>query len=80
MKENNPINKIIEKTNEIMKNNLKDLIKYSLNKNVKDKLLAQNFQKLDGIEMKAIGGGDAGREIGEDFIMRMSMGMKMPGM
>ena len=80
MKEKNPINEILEKSNEIMKNNLKDLIKYSLNKNVKHKLLAQNFQKLDGIEMKAIGGGDAGHEFGDDFIMRMAMGMKMPGM
>jgi hypothetical protein len=80
MKEKNPINEILEKSNEIMKNNLKDLIKYSLNKNVKHKLLAQNFQKLDGIEMKPIGGGDAGHELGESFMMRMAMGMKMPGM
>ena len=79
MKEKNPINEILEKSNEIMKNNLKDLIKYSLNKNVKHKLLAQNFQKLDGIEIKTIGSGDAGHEIEEDFIMRMAMGMKSPG-
>ena len=29
---------------------------------------------------KAIGSGDAGHEIGEDFIMRIAMGMKIPGM
>ena len=79
MKEKSPISEILEKSNEIMKNNLKDLIKYSLNKNIKYKFSAQNFQKMDDIEVKAIGG-DARHEIGDGFILRMGKGLKFGGM
>ena len=40
IKDKNPINEILEKSNDIMKNNLKDLIKYSLSKNIKHKYFA----------------------------------------
>ena len=43
VKEKNPINEILEKSNNIMKNNLSDLIKNSLRKNVKHKFESKNF-------------------------------------
>ena len=52
IKDKNPINEILEKSNDIMKNNLKDLIKYSLSKNIKHKLSAKKFNHLDNVEKK----------------------------
>jgi len=43
VKEKNPINEILEKSNNIMKNNLSDLINNSLRKNVKHKFESKNF-------------------------------------
>lgn len=71
VKEKNPINEILEKSNLIMKNNLKDLIKYSLNKNVKHKINGKLLQGSD-IERKQL------RE-GEDMNIAMALGMRMGG-
>ena len=68
VKEKNPINEILEKSNEIMKNNLKDLIKYSLSRNVRHKLSSQNFNG-ENIERKQIRESD----------MEMGMGPGVPG-
>ena len=75
MKEKNPINELLEKSNNVMKNNLKDLIKYSLNKNIKHKFQAVNFHNLEGVEVKQIGIG-MDHEIGNEFLMKMAMGFK----
>ena len=72
VKENNPINEILEKSNEIMKNNLKDLIKYSLSRNVRHKLSSQNFNG-ENIERKQI------RESDMEMGMGMGMGPGGPG-
>ena len=75
MKEKNPINELLEKSNNVMKNNLKDLIKYSLNKNIKHKFQAVKFHNLEGVEVKQIGIG-MDHEIGNEFLMKMAMGFK----
>ena len=61
--------------NYVMKNNLKDLIKYSLNKNIKHKFQAVKFHNLEGVEVKQIGIG-MDHEIGNEFLMKMAMGFK----
>jgi hypothetical protein len=76
IKDKNPINEILEKSNDIMKNNLKDLIKYSLSKNIKHKLSAKKFNHLDNVEKKMIGVGDDAHEISMDMLARMGMGLK----
>ena len=57
MKEKKPIDEILEKSNDIMKQNLKELIKYSLNNNLKHKLKSNDF-KGEEIERKHIRGDD----------------------
>ena len=47
IKETNPINEILEKSIRIMKNNLNDLIKYSLNKNIKHRLTSKGLVGKD---------------------------------
>ena len=69
----------MEKSNDIMKNNLKDLIKYSLNKNIKHKLSSKKFNQLDNVERKMIGVGDDAHEISMDMLARMGMGLKFGG-
>ena len=49
VKEKNPINEILEASNQKLRDNLKDLIKYSISKNVKHKLTSKNFNG-DNIE------------------------------
>ena len=71
VKEKNPINEILEKSNKIMKNNLKDLIKYSLSKNVR--------HKINGKQLK---GPDVDRKLlreGEDMNIALAYGI-MPEM
>ena len=58
VKEKNPVNEILEKSKEIMKNNLKDLINYSFNKNVKYKLLSKKYSQMENIERKQLGDSD----------------------
>ena len=72
VQEKNPINDILEKSNEIMKNNLKDLIKYSLSKNVRHKLSSKKFEG-ENIERRQI------RDSDMDMAMAFGMGMG-PGM
>ena len=72
VQEKNPINDILEKSNEIMKNNLKDLIKYSLSKNVRHKLSSKKFEG-ENIERRQI------RDSDMDMAMAYGMGMG-PGM
>ena len=69
VKEKNPINEILEKSNDIMKNNLKDLVKYSLNKNVRHKLSSKNFEG-ENIERRQI----------RENEMDMAMALGLPGM
>ena len=42
IKEKKPLNEILEKSNNIMKTNLKELIKYTINKNIKHRLSSKN--------------------------------------
>ena len=67
VKEKNPVNEILEKSNYIMKNNLKDLIKYSLNRNVRHKINGKLLQGPD-IERKQL-------RDGEDMNIAMAFGM-----
>ena len=75
MKEKNPINELLEKSNNIMKNNLKDLIKYSLNKNIKHKFQSNKFHNLDKVEVKQFGNEEMGHNIENEFLMRMARGL-----
>ncbi len=75
MKEKNPINELLEKSNNIMKNNLKDLIKYSLNKNIKHKFQSNKFHNLDKVEVKQLGNEEMGHNIENEFLMRMARGL-----
>ena len=77
IKDKNPMNEILEKSNDVMKNNLKDLIKYSLNKNIKHKLSSKKYNHLDNIERKMIGIGDEAHEISGDMLARMGMAMRL---
>ena len=72
VKEKNPINEILEKSNDIMKNNLKDLIKYSLNRNVRNRISAKNLSGQD-IDRKILREGEI------DLNLAMALGMGMPG-
>jgi hypothetical protein len=74
VKEKNPINEILEKSNDIMKNNLKDLIKYSLNRNVRNRISAKNLSGQD-IDRKILREG----EIDLNLAMALGMGMGIPG-
>ena len=58
VKEKNPVNEILEKSKEIMKNNLKDLINYSLNKNVRHRLSSKKYSQMENIERKQLGDSD----------------------
>ena len=69
VKEKNPINEILEKSNDIMQNNLKDLIKYSLSKNVRHKLSSKSFEG-ENIERRQI----------RENEMDMGMVLGLPGM
>ena len=57
MKEKKPIDEILEKSNNIMKQNLIKLIKYSLNNNLKHKLQSNDFKGQE-IEKKHLRGDD----------------------
>jgi hypothetical protein len=50
MKEKNPLNDMLEKSNKVMNEKLRELIKYSLNKNIRHKLNAHSFYGLNEIE------------------------------
>ena len=43
IKEKKPLNEILEKSNNIMKTNLKELIKYTINKNIKHRLSSKKY-------------------------------------
>ena len=53
VKEKEPINEILEKSNNVMKNNLKELIKFSLHRNIKHRLSPKSFVGED-IERRQI--------------------------
>ena len=72
VKEKNPINEILEKSNNIMKNNLKDLIKYSLNKNVKHKINVKELNGKPEVDRYFIKG--------DEMDLNMAMQLGMPGM
>ena len=74
VKEKNPVNEILNKSNEVMKENMLELIKYSLSKNVRHRLSPKQFYGLEGIEKKTLG--DNEYEIGVDMIMKLSKGFK----
>ena len=57
MKEKKPIDEILEKSNANMKKNLKELIQYSLNNNIKHKFKPNDFRGED-IERKHLRGDD----------------------
>lgn len=76
VKEKNPFNEIFEKSNKIMRNNLNDLVKFSLNKTIKHKLLSKQYSNMEGVEKKVIGG-EREHEIGNDMMMRMAMALRM---
>ena len=76
VKEKNPFNDILDKSNKVMRNNLNDLVKFSLNKTIKHKLISKKYEDMDGVERKVIGGEEGQHEIGNDMLMRMAMGMK----
>ena len=69
IKEKKPLNEILEKSNNIMEKNLKDLIKYSINKNIKHRLSSKKYTGKK-IEKKLI------RE-GEMEIDLATLGMNM---
>ena len=76
VKEKNPVNEILEKSNETMKNNLKDLINYSLNKNVRHRLSSKKYSQMENIERKQLGNSDIEMEgIGIDMITAIRMGL-----
>ena len=70
IKEKKPLNEILEKSNNIMEKNLKDLIKYSINKNIKHRLSSKKFTGKD-VERKLI-------KEGEMDIDLAALGMAMP--
>ena len=57
IKEKNPINELLENSNKIVKKNLKDLLKFSINRNVRHKLSPKSFKGED-IEKKLIKEGE----------------------
>ena len=74
VKEKNPINEILNKSNEVMKEKMLDLIKYSLNKNVRHRLSPKQFVGLKGVEKKSIG--ESEYEVGMEMLMKMGKGFK----
>ena len=70
IKEKKPLNEILEKSNNIMEKNLKDLIKYSINNNIKHRLSSKKFTGKD-VERKLI-------KEGEMDIDLAALGMAMP--
>ena len=74
VKEKNPINEILNKSNEVMKEKMLDLIKYSLNKNVRHRLSPKQFVGLKDIEKKSIGENEY--EVGMEMLMKMGKGFK----
>ena len=70
IKEKKPLNEILEKSNNIMEKNLKDLIKYSINKNIKHRLSSKKFTGKD-VERKLI-------KESEMDIDLAALGMTMP--
>ena len=70
IKEKKPLNEILEKSNNIMEKNLKDLIKYSINKNIKHRLSSKKFTGKD-VERKLI-------KESEMDIDLAALGMAMP--
>ena len=50
MKEKNHLNEMLEKSNKVMNEKLKELIKYSLNKNIRHKFNPNQFYGLEDIE------------------------------
>ena len=59
-----------------MRNNLNDLVKFSLNKTIKHKLLSKQYSNMEGVEKKVLGG-EREHEIGNDMMMRMAMALRM---
>ena len=76
VKEKNPVNEILNKSNEVMKENMLELIKYSLSKNVRHRLSPKQFYGLEGIEKKTLGDNEYEYEIGVDMMMKLSKGFK----
>ena len=74
VKEKNPINEILNKSNEVMKEKMLDLIKYSLNKNVRHRLSPKQFVGLKGVEKKSIG--ESEYEVGMEMLMKMGKGFR----
>ena len=70
IKEKKPLNEILEKSNNIMEKNLKDLIKYSINKNINHRLSSKKFTGKD-VERKLI-------KESEMDIDLAALGMAMP--
>ena len=68
IKEKNPINELLEKSNNDMKNKLIDLIKYSLNKNVRHKILSS---KMSGEEIER-------KQLRENDLVMGLMSFEMP--
>ena len=76
VKEKNPINEILEKSNEIMKRNMKDLIKFSLNKYVTHKFSPKTLRHYDNIEVKQLKDEEmANYDIGLGMMMKMGRAM-----
>ena len=68
IKEKNPMNELLEKSNNDMKNKLIDLIKYSLNKNVRHKILSS---KMSGEEIER-------KQLRENDLVMGLMSFEMP--
>jgi len=75
MKEKNPLNDMLEKSNKVMNEKLKELIKYSLSKNIRHKLNPQSFYGLSEIERTQIKDNDY-----EGFMMERMMKQGRAGM
>ena len=77
-KEKNPVDEILEKSNENMKKNMKDLIKYSLSKNVTHRINPKNLRHDNNVECKQLREQDmAQSDIGIEMLMKMGKFMHM---
>ena len=74
MKEIKPIDEILEKSNDNMKKNLKELINFSLNHTLKNKLKSTHFMGQE-IERKQLRGDD---DMAMALGLGRGMGMKLP--
>ena len=74
MKETKPIDEILEKSNDNMKKNLKELINFSLNHTLKNKLKSTHFMGQE-IERKQLRGDD---DMAMALGLGRGMGMKLP--